>query len=88
MKLRNNFVITNVVGNNVAVSMDNNRNSFNGVIRLNETGKRIFELIQEGKDEDGIIAAMLEEYDATEALICEEVAKVIDQLVSEGVLER
>lgn len=88
MKLKSNFVITEVVGTSVAVSTDSSKSSFNGVVRLNETGKRIFELIQEGKDEEAIVAAMIEEYEASESIIREEVKAVIDLLVGEDVLER
>ena len=47
MKLKYEFVINNVAGETVAVSVGNNDGRFNGYIKLNETGAFIFKMLKD-----------------------------------------
>ena len=71
----------------VAVAVGDGADSFSGVIRLNETGKRVFELLMQGKDADSIVSAMLDEYDSDAETMRHEVSRIIDALNSEGAIE-
>ena len=70
----------------MAVAVGEGSREYHNIISLNETARDIFRLIQEGKDEDGIVAQMLQEYDVTEDKLRPEVQNLIAQLRSEGVL--
>lgn len=81
------FVIQNLLGNYCAVSVGSNSKAFSGVINLNETGKRVFECIQQGMEVDQIVAVLLEEYDVDETTARKEAEKVVGILSKEGLLE-
>ena len=87
MKLKFNFAIQEVLGMYLAVSVGDENNKFDGVLRLNETGKRILELIQDGLEPDAIVGTLKREYDTTEDVLRDEVKKIVEQLQSEGLVE-
>ena len=70
----------------MAVAVGEGSREYHNIISLNETARDIFRLIQEGKDEDGIVAQMLQEYDVTEDKLRPEVQNLIAQLRSEGLI--
>ena len=70
----------------MAVAVGEGSREYHNIISLNETARDIFRLIQEGKDEDGIVAQMLQEYDVTEDKLRPEVQALIGQLREEGLL--
>ncbi|MBQ2934531.1 MAG: PqqD family protein [Clostridia bacterium] len=80
MKLKCDFVINNVAGETVAVSVGNN-DSFNGYIKLNETGAFIFKMLKKDTTVEEIVNAILKEYpDATAEAASESVNNLIEQL--------
>jgi hypothetical protein len=48
---------------------------------LNETGTRIWEMVQQTADEDAIIAALLREYEVEEPMARSEVRRILDELI-------
>ena len=67
MKLKYEFVINNVAGEIVAVSVGNNDGQFNGYIKLNETGAFIFKMLQKEttrEDTKKLIANLERDYPA------------------------
>ncbi len=66
MKLKYDFVVNNVAGDTVAVSVGDTGGRFNGYIKLNETGAFIFDMLKSDVTRDEIIDAVLKKYsDAT-----------------------
>ena len=77
MKLKYEFIINEVAGETVAVSVGKNR--FNGYIKLNETGKFIFEALARDTTPEQISADMLASYpDAT----AEEVNETVNEFIA------
>jgi len=88
MKLRANFAIKEMLGMYMAVAVGRKADEFNGIIRLeNESTKRMFELLQDGKEVDEIVSIMLEEYEVDEPRLRTELQSLIDQLDKEGLVE-
>jgi hypothetical protein len=48
---------------------------------LNETGTRIWELVQATADEESIVATMIREYEVGEATARAEVRRILDELI-------
>lgn len=48
---------------------------------LNETGTRIWELVQQTADEEMIVATMLREYEVDEPMARTEVRRILDELI-------
>lgn len=81
MKLKYDFVINNVAGETVAVSVGDNDGKFNGYIKLNETGAFIFKALKKDTTRDDVINALMAEYpDATKDDATESVDSLIEQL--------
>lgn len=80
MKLKCDFVINNVAGETVAVSVGNS-GSFNGYIKLNETGAFIFKMLKKDTSVEEIVSAIVREYpDATPEDARDSVNNLIEQL--------
>jgi hypothetical protein len=48
---------------------------------LNETGTRIWEMVQQTAEEEAIVATLLSEYDVNEPLARSEVRRILDELI-------
>ena len=48
---------------------------------LNETGTRIWEMVQQTADEESIVATLLGEYDVEETMARLEVRRILDELI-------
>lgn len=48
---------------------------------LNETGTRIWEMVQQTADEESIIATLQNEYDVEEPVARSEVRRILDELI-------
>lgn len=48
---------------------------------LNETGTRIWEMVQQTAGEDAIVEALLEEYEVDETTARSEVRRILDELI-------
>ncbi len=48
---------------------------------LNETGTRIWEIVQQTADEETIVATLLREYEVEEQMARAEVRRILDELI-------
>ncbi len=81
MKLKYDFVINQVAGETVAVSVGDNDGRINGYIKLNETGAFIFKALKNDVTREEIISGLLKEYpDATENDAAESVDNLVEKL--------
>jgi hypothetical protein len=48
---------------------------------LNETGTRIWEMVQQTADEEAIVATLLSEYEVEESMARSEVRRILDELI-------
>lgn len=87
MKLKYDFVVNNVAGETVAVSVGDTCDRFNGYIKLNETAAFIFELLKNDTSRDEIVALVQKKYpDATNKEACESVDELLGKLSKAGLL--
>ncbi|MBP3893380.1 MAG: PqqD family protein [Atopobiaceae bacterium] len=85
MKLKQEFVVTNVATETVLVPTGSA--SFHGVVRGNKTLAAILDLLKEDTTEDAVAAAMCERFDAPEENIRRDVSRAIRELRGIGALE-
>ena len=85
MKLKDGFLLRNVAGQAVVLPMGGTVN-LNTMITLNETGAFLWERLEKETDEAALVAALLEEYDVSEATAIKSVAAFIDKLNNHGFL--
>jgi coenzyme PQQ synthesis protein D (PqqD) len=55
----------------------------NRIFELNRTGARVWELLREGEDEEGMVRRMLEEFEVDEERLRQEIRSVVGHLVAE-----
>ena len=87
MKIKEGYVIRQVMGNYVVIATGEESRNFHGMVKLNETAASIWNYIADGKNEDEIIAAMMEQYEVEEQKLRDDVKKTIETLVAQGLVE-
>ncbi len=63
MKIKDGFLLKKVGGQNVVVALGEASRSFNGIIRLNDTGEFLWRQLQQERTEEQLLAALTAEYD-------------------------
>ena len=86
MKIRDTFILRSIAGENIVVSVGNEVN-FNSIITLNETGKFLWENLTSDNTADGLVNALLSEYDVDKETAERDVAAFIEKLKVNNILE-
>ena len=87
MKIKEGYVIRQVMGNYVVIATGEESRNFHGMVKLNETAANIWNYIAEGKSEDEIVAAMMNEYEVEEQQLRADIKKTVEILVAQGLVE-
>ena len=87
MKIKEGFVLRRVMGNYVAVAVGETSKSFRGMVKLNATAADIWQLVENGYDEEKIVESMLEKYDVEKELLVSDVRTSLEMLEKNGFLE-
>ena len=84
MKIKDGFVVRDIMGQCVVVATGEASESFSGMIKLNDTGKVIWEGVASGKSEDEIVDFIVNEYDVEEDHAKTSIKKFIDEMKDKG----
>ncbi len=87
MKIKNGFVVRSIAGESVVVALGEASKSFNGIIKLNETGRILWDALEVGCDEAALLSAILSEYDIDEETAKADIRRFISTLEGAGILE-
>ena len=88
MKLKYNFVMNKVADKNVAVAVGADSETFNGFIKMNDTGAYIFNMLKKDVTEDEIVASLEKEYEGvTKQELLNTVKEFIVRLKESDVIE-
>lgn len=87
MKTKDGFMLREVAGSNVVVSVGKRADEFNGMVHLNETGAFFWKMAEKGCTREELIKEGLDVYDVSEEVITKDVDKFINILESNGLLE-
>ena len=87
VKIKEGFVLRQVMGNYVAVAVGEASKSFRGMIKLNATAAKIWALVVDGLDESEIVEKMAEEYDVARDILAKDVSATLSLLRDRGILE-
>ena len=87
MKIKQGFVIREIAGQSVVVALGEASKIFNGMIKLNETGKFIWAQLADGCEREAIVEAMLREYDVDRETVNRDVDGFIEVLKGANILE-
>lgn len=87
MKIKKGFLLRKVGTQNVVVAIGAQSRNFNGIIRLNDTGKFLWEKLSKDISEDELAAAMISEYDIDEKTARDDITAFINTLKGANLLE-
>ena len=87
MKIKQEFVLRNIAGDNILIPVTGINNKFDGLITLNETGVFIWKQLEAGKNQDEIVKALQDEYEVSNDKANHDVTDILNQLVVLGILE-
>lgn len=87
MKLKEGFILHKAGNEYMAVASGKALDSFNGLIRLNETAYFILQQLQNETTEEAVIEAVCAEYDAPKQNVASDVRRTIEKLRSEGLID-
>ena len=80
MKVKDDYLLRNVAGSHIVVPVGEGSLDFSGVITLNEVGAFLWEKLQADTTTDGLLKALLEEYDVDEATAKADIDEFITKL--------
>lgn len=80
MKIKDGFLLRKVGGQNVVVALGEASRSFNGIIRLNDTGVFLWKQLQQDMTEEQLLSAITAEYDIDPAQAQKGIAEFLESL--------
>lgn len=87
MIIREGFVVRQIAGQSFVVALGSASKAFNGMIKLNETARLIWDMIADGNEKERIVEKILEEYDVDRAMAESDYDALIGVLQEAGVFE-
>ncbi|MCR5429732.1 MAG: PqqD family protein [Eubacterium sp.] len=87
MKIKDGFVVRDIMGQCVVVATGEASEGFSGMIKLNDTGKDIWEAVSAGKSEPEIVEQIVNDYDVEQERAETSVKKFIGDMRDKGFIE-
>ncbi len=87
MKIKKGFLLRKVGTQNVVVAVGAASKDFNGIIRLNDSGKYLWEKLANGSDEETLLKDMLNDYEIDEATAKADIGRFLESLRGADLLE-
>lgn len=87
MKIKDGFILRDVAGQTIVVAVGKRSKSFNRIIKLNPTGKFIWEKLSSDIEIDELVASLVAEYDIDEATASSDADKFVETLKGADILE-
>ena len=87
MKVKEGFMLKKMGTQAVVVAVGTASKVFNGMIKLNESGEMMWNLLVDGATEDDLLEAVLEAYEVDPQVALKDVEKFIETLKKPGIIE-
>lgn len=87
MKIKSGFVVREIAGQSVVVALGEASKAFNGIIKLNETGRIIWDMLTEGAEKSDVVDAILADYEIDRATVENDVDAIVATLKENNILE-
>lgn len=84
MKLKNDLVLRQVADTWVVLSMSQDVLNFNGILKLNESGAMLWNVLKETQNPQALVDALMEQYDVDEQVAREDVNAFLENLQKVG----
>ncbi len=87
MKIKSGFVVREVAGQSIVIALGEATKIFNGMIKLNETGRIIWDMLSAGAEKEDIINRVVDEYEIDRETVENDVNAFINTLQGANILE-
>ena len=87
MKIKNGFILREVAGSYVVVAVGERSKEFNGMVNLNASGAFLWRTLEQGADREGLIEALLANYDVSKEQATEDVDGFIAKITASDFVE-
>lgn len=87
MKIKENFVLRQIAGTWVVISLAEATVDFNGLLTLNESGLMLWKLIEKGSTREQLASALTEEYEVSYETALADVDEYLEKLNKAGCIE-
>lgn len=87
MKVKEGFILRKIGDQSMVIAVGEASKHFHGVFYLNETGRFLWEQLVEGKTKEGMVQALLQEYEVEEEQAWQGVEKFLSSLRDIGCIE-
>jgi hypothetical protein len=88
MKIKKGFMLRKVAGENVVVAIAEASKSLNGMIKLNDTGAFVWNLIKDGATKEDIVEKICNEYEISNEQAKADLDAFLEVLNSANCLEQ
>ena len=87
MKLKKDYVLRQVADTYVVLPLGAETVAFDGMLKLNESGALLWKALEQGADEDALVAVLTAEYAVSEDLARTDVKAFLNNLIQSGCAE-
>mgnify|MGYP003291009418 CR=1 FL=1 len=88
MKIKEGFVLRSVAGNWVVLPMGDSTVKLSGMLTLNDSGKLLWDILQQGADRNALVRGLLAEYEISPETAAADVDRFLESLSKTGCLEQ
>ncbi len=88
MKIKSGFVIHSVGDEHIVVPVGERTRNFHGIVRLNNSGQYLWEIMKDEFTVQTLVSALLEKYDVTAETAEKTATAFIKELEDGGLLEK
>ena len=86
MKIKENYILRSIAGEHIVVPVGKEAVTFNGIMTLNQSGKLLFEALQNDVKESDLVKVLLDEYEVTEDVARQDVEAFLAKLKEKDLL--
>ena len=87
MKIKNDFIVKEISGSTVVIPVGNRVADFNGMLKLNETGVFLFNLLKDNTTIEALVQCLVDEYEVTKQKANEDVVSFVNKLKEADIIE-
>ena len=87
MKIKEGFILKTVANQHIVFPTGNDAINFNGLMRLNETGKELFSFLQTEKTYEELLNFLLDSYDIDETTAKKDLDQFIFDLKQHNIID-
>ena len=87
MKIKEGFVVREIAGESVVIALGKASQSFNGMIKLNESARIIWDMLVRGCEKADLLEKILNEYEVDPITAEKDVDRFIETLKGANILE-